>query len=376
MAKSYVIQRGDTLSAIAKRNGISLQQLLDWNPVFRDNPKYKGGNMIWSGGTVYLEADNPRTSGNRPQPPPPPPVVWPPAPPPPDPKPPEPEPPKPVPTLEDLENQLKGPDRDAYSALKTLFTSYGLESLAPRILEYVQNGFGSDTIAILLQQTPEYKKRFAANESRKSKGLPVISPAEYLQIENSYRQILRQGGLPEGFYDSYEDFTNFITADVSPTEFKSRVDLATMATAGADPALRQALNNLGISNGDLNAYWLDPQRALPILQKNAATAQVGAAALRQGLEMNAQRAEQWATLGITADQAQQGFGAIAGYLPQAQALGKIYGEQYDQGTAEAEVFGQSGAAQNQRKRLASQERAQFGGATGSARGGLGVQRGK
>lgn len=266
--------------------------------------------------------------------------------------------------------QLSGEDRDAFAALQSLFASYGLASLAPKILEYVQQGYGADTITILLQQTSEYKQRFAANEARRKKGLPVLSPAEYLSVESSYRQLMRAAGLPPGFYDTPEDFNNLIAADVSPTEMQSRVNMANQQTNLADPFVKQALGQMGLSQGDLVAYYLDPNRALPILQKQAQVSQIGAAALRNKLDFDQQRAESWALQGITTDAAQQGFGAIAGFLTQAEKLATIYGQEYNQATAEAEVFGQSGAAQQQRKKLASQERGAFSGATGGARGGL------
>jgi hypothetical protein len=273
-----------------------------------------------------------------------------------------------------MEEALKGEDRDAYQALKVLFTDYGLGSLAPKILEYVQQGYGSDTITILLQRTDEYKKRFAANETRRAKGMPVLSPQEYLATEQAYRQLMRASGMPEGFYDSIEDFQNFLANDVSPTELKSRVDLANQATALASDDVKAALGQMGIGQGNMVAYFLDPTRATTLIQKQMATAQIGAAALKNDLMFNQQRAEQLALTGVTAEQAQQGYGAIAGFLGDAQNLAKIYGDDYSQATAEAEIFGQSGEAANQRKKLASRERASFGGAAGAARMGLGKQR--
>jgi hypothetical protein len=97
---------------------------------------------------------------------------------------------------------------------------------------------------------------------------------------------------------------------------------------------------------------------------------VGAAALQNNLTFNQARAEQLALQGVTADQARQGYGAIAGFIGDTRKLGAIYGEDYNQIDAEAEIFESSGQAANKRKRLASQERGQFGGAVGSARGGL------
>jgi hypothetical protein len=45
-----------------------------------------------------------------------------------------------------------------------LFNNYGLGTLAPKITEYVQQGFSPDTVTLKLQETPEYKQRFAGNE--------------------------------------------------------------------------------------------------------------------------------------------------------------------------------------------------------------------
>lgn len=53
----YVVKPGDTLSAIAKANDITLKQLLADNPKFTEQAKYKGGNMIWSGTTVNITAN-------------------------------------------------------------------------------------------------------------------------------------------------------------------------------------------------------------------------------------------------------------------------------------------------------------------------------
>jgi LysM repeat protein len=58
----YVVKPGDTLSAIAKANDISLKKLLADNPKFTEVDKYKGGNMIWAGTTVNIKATTNATS--------------------------------------------------------------------------------------------------------------------------------------------------------------------------------------------------------------------------------------------------------------------------------------------------------------------------
>ena len=269
-----------------------------------------------------------------------------------------------------INQSLSGEQRNAYEGIRLIFEGYGLGTLAPKILEYVQQGYGSDTITMLLQRTDEYKRRFAANEARKKAGLPVLPPNEYLATEQAYRQIMRNAGLPNGFYDSPEDFNRFLSVDVSPTELKTRVDLAVQATEFADPALTRALKAQGVDTGSITAWFLDEKKAIPLITKQMNAAQIGAAALRNSLEMDPTRSMEWAKQGITADQAKQGYGQIAGFLPEASKLGSIYGDFYDQETAEAEIFGQSGAAGEKRKKLASQERASFGGAVGGAKAGL------
>lgn len=269
---------------------------------------------------------------------------------------------------------LTGENRDAFMALNSLFKQYGLESLAGKIYDYVKNGYGADTISILLQDTPEYKKRFAANEARLKAGLSVLSPAEYISVENSYRQIMRQSGLPVGFYDQNSDFTNWISGDMSPTELQSRVDLATQATALANPAYKAALKQMGLGDGELAAYFLDQERALPILQKTAATAAIGSEALQRGLAFDQQYASELATAGVSRDQAAQGYARVADEFSDLKTLGQIYGGGWTQRMAEEDVFvGGTGASQ-QRDKLINRERGSFSGAAGGARAGF-AQRG-
>jgi hypothetical protein len=270
----------------------------------------------------------------------------------------------------DWADTLTGDQRNAFITLNNLFTGYGLGSLAPKIADYIKNGYSADTISILLQQTDEYKQRFAGNQIRQDKGLPVLSPAQYLATESSYRQLMAQAGLPAGFYDQPDDFTQFIGKDVSPTELKSRVDLASQATALADPNYKQALQSMyGIDDAHMTAYFLDEDRAVPLLQKQAAAAQIGAEALKQGLQISG-KAEDYATAGVTQQQAAQVYGNIAQQLPSYSQIATSFGENVNQATFEQAAFGGATPgqenAQNQLDRLASWNRARASGSVGSA----------
>ena len=271
------------------------------------------------------------------------------------------------------EKKLSGPQRDAYAAITNLFKGYGLDSLSSKIFDYVKNGYSADTISMLLQETKEYKTRFAGNEARKKAGLNVLSPGEYIAIENSYRQIMSAAGLPKGFYDSTADFAQFIGNDMSPTELKERADLATQATALASPEYKRALKAMGLSDGEMTSYWINQGKALPFLQKTAATAAIGAEALQRGMNFDKAYAENLATQGVTGQEAAQGYAKIAEEFGTLRTLGDIYGSAWTQRMSEEDVF-TGGAASTARRNLVARERGQFSGSAGAARGGF-AQRG-
>jgi hypothetical protein len=271
----------------------------------------------------------------------------------------------------DFANKLTGASRDAFVALNDLFISYGLGSLAPKIFSYIQNGYSADTISLLLQDTAEYKQRFAGNELRKKQGLAVLNPADYLATEASYRQILASAGLPKSFYDQTSDFTNWIGGDVSPTEIKGRVDLATAATTAADPFLKQQMAAFyGVDDAHLTAYFLDQTKALPLLQKQEAAAQFGAEAARRGLLSDKNSMMDYVNQGFSQSQASQGFQQVAEELPNLQALAARFGTTFGQAEEESTVFGTNANSLTKKKALGTQERAMFGGASGGAAAGL------
>lgn len=273
---------------------------------------------------------------------------------------------------------LKGENRDAFLALKSLFGQYGLGSLAGKIYDFVKQGYGADTIGLLLQDTVEYKQRFAANDARAKAGLAVLNPAEYLELERTYKQVLSSSGLPVGFYDNPADFQRWIANDVSPTEIKSRVDLAVAATGQANPQYKQALWEMyGINESDLTAYFLDRKRAEPILKKQAAAGAIGAAALRRGFGANVLDMEGYATLGITAEQAEQAYAQISEGFESMLGIAGRYRTTWSQREAEQELFTPGAASSygsesafEKGKRLKSQERAAFAGGRGATVQGL------
>lgn len=175
---------------------------------------------------------------------------------------------------------------------------------------------------------------------------------------------MRAAGLPEGFWDSQEDFKTFIENDVDPTEMQERVNVAARYVANTDPYVRQALlTYYGIGDGELTAYVLDPNRGMNVIQRTLSAASIGAAAGRQGLSIAQGRAEQFADLGA-ADRAEAAFSQIAEIVPQARRLSAVHGDDYGQTDAEDELLGGLASARRKRERLTEKETNLFSGRSG------------
>lgn len=269
-----------------------------------------------------------------------------------------------------MTSPLNQTQQNAYTYLQQLFESYGLGTLAPRILDMVQKGMDEASVSIGLQDTPEYKDRFKANDARRRAGLPVLSPAEYLSTERSYRNIMESAGMPPGFYDQHDDFSKWLEGDVSPKEIQDRVNLATEKANSLDDATKDAFwryHNVGPT--DIAAFFLDQNRALPQLQKISKQVDVGAAAERQGLNVDAGRANELAN-SPQAGNADQLFGNVARDAREGGRIAQVYNEVYTQRDAENDAFFGSSAAKQKKSELASKERATFGGGSGVGQGSL------
>ena len=256
-----------------------------------------------------------------------------------------------------------------YSTMAERFNRYGLNSLANKIKELAIKGATEATITLELQDTPEYQQRFSANAERIKKGLSVLTPSEYVNTEDAYRQVLRAYGLKDFDNDTY--VKQFISNDVSATELSNRVVTAVQRVQNADPAISRQLRDFyGIGQSDLVAYVLDPNQQFQKIQRQVAAAEIGVAAGRQGLQAGVSVAEQLAAQGVTQAEAQKGYATIADILPTAEKLSDIYGttlDEYRQAEGEQEVFNSLASAQRKRQKLTAREIAAFSGSSGTNR---------
>jgi hypothetical protein len=270
---------------------------------------------------------------------------------------------------------LDSKKQDIIATLTDRFSRYKLEGLIPTIKKLATEGATEATITLELQGTDTYKERFKANDIRIKKGLSVLTPAEYLNVEDGYRQVLRAYGLKQFDTDAYVQ--QFIGNDVSPTEFSNRVVTAVQRVQNADPAISKQLRDFyGIGQTDLVAYALDPEQNFQKIERQVAAAEIGVAAARQGITAGVSVAEQLAAQGVTQAEAQKGYATIADILPTAGKLSEIYGttmDTYGQAEAEQETFNSLASAQRKRQALTAREVAQFSGASGTNKASLASQ---
>jgi hypothetical protein len=273
-----------------------------------------------------------------------------------------------------LKQQQQAERVSAFNILKEQFTQYGLGSLVDKLTKYMTDGTPASEFSLKLQQEPEYQKRFAANADRIKAGLSALTPAQYIAMEDQYQSLMRNYGLPASYYakddiGTQAGFQKLLASDVSAAELEDRIATAQQRVMNTNPEVLKALKQFypDLGNADILAYTLDPQNALSTIKRKVSAAEIGGAALAQGLQAQGGTAESLAGMGITKAQAQQGYTDIAGLLPRASQLSDIYNQgPYNQGTAEAEVFNTAGAADAaaKRKKLSSLETASFSGQSG------------
>ena len=284
----------------------------------------------------------------------------------------------------------------AYDTIQKILESYRITGLAS-VLESIRDEYpeaSSTELLTLLQFDSRYNakfnERFAANVVRQKAGKPVLSPGEYLKLEQAYSKVFESYNLPK--FNTQDYYDKFIVADTDPTEVTERVQMAYDRIMGDEPVLstfKKFYSSLGL--GDIVTGMLDPANQLPALQQKVKAAEIGGAAVRQGLTASELAttpettagysnvttgtlgADVLARAGLTKAQAEAGYEKIAQVLPTGEKLSSIYGKTADQyGRLEAEQEQLQGLASAARKRqkLSELEVAQFKKSSGLGRGAL------
>ena len=211
-------------------------------------------------------------------------------------------------------NEREARQKNARDTIAETLAIYGLSDLAEYTYKEIIGKDITDPAAIIfkLRDQPAYQKRFAANAARMKAGLSELSPAEYIDLENMYKTVIRSNGLPAGFYDSEDDTRKLLEGSVSPSEFQRRIQDGYNAVANADPEVKRQFKELyGVTDSELAAYFLDPAKGETILTTRARAAQIAARGAEQGgIQLTGAFAEDLAARGITEQQARAGFAEV------------------------------------------------------------------
>ena len=199
--------------------------------------------------------------------------------------------------------------QNAWEIAKQMLEDYGLSSLFPQIESFLLKGLSAEAAIGRIRDTQEFKDRFPGLQGRVDNGYNAISPDTYLTYENNLRNLMVEAGLPPGFYDEPEDLAQFIANDVRPDEVGDRIKLAQRAVMDADPLVKAELQErfgIGLdTDADLVSYFLDPERAVPLLEMKSqvGVAELGAAtqrAMGTGRTLQTQTAEELVRRGYSA----------------------------------------------------------------------------
>jgi hypothetical protein len=206
---------------------------------------------------------------------------------------------------------VPGKGTDARTIITDVLNSFGLKGLDNWAWKLVTQGASADQITDELYDQPLFQAQFPGIFQRIKSGLPPVSLAQYISLEDSYDQLTTQYGLPRSVLT--KDFVgNLIGSDVSPSEFSDRIVKGYAVVSQAPASVRQAFAQWfgPKSDGQLAGFFLNPKNNAAVLEKEALMAQVQGAGVNAGVNIGRNRAEQLAQMGDTYSQVQSALNKL------------------------------------------------------------------
>lgn len=265
-------------------------------------------------------------------------------------------------------------DDEIFNAAKAIEAAYPWLAKIPGILNLIIQGIKDDlpdgVILQNIRDSDEYKVRFAGMAIREKAGFNAISEYEYLELEDAYRTLLIDYGVidilapTEAAFDSLA--TDWIGGDVSAVELSERLDSGYAAVRDASAGVKEAFSDfygIEISDETLLSYFLDEDLGIKEMEKQVASATIGGAAYKYGLNITRTRAELLRGEGVSANMAHSGFADITREAPQLEKLARMHHynplSQYD---LEELVFHEDPTVASARRRIFDSALADFEGA--------------
>ena len=254
---------------------------------------------------------------------------------------------------------LTSDQRSAKANLDGFLSQYGLDSLGDFVWQEYLNNIPIEQIMLDIRGRDEYKQRFPGMQTLMEKG-HAMSEAEYIAYEKQVAGFARAVGMPAEMFDQPEDFKDLFENELSVQEVSQRIEDWVNFADTAPEANKLELQRLyGIGTADIAAYFMNPDKALPLLEKQANAALTGVSSIASGYgELGQGEAEYIAGLGYKPEQTREGFGNLVNqrelFNPLDQGEDVIGREQQLQA-----MFGANATAQQAIERRASRRAAQF-----------------
>lgn len=171
----------------------------------------------------------------------------------------------------------------------------------------IQTGAGEDELLAQLRERPEYEKRFPGMKLRRQNGLSAITEEQYVEYEDTTKTLFRAYGLPPGFYDDRADIADLLgNKDLSLPELQNRIEKGYARVSNAPVEVRNTFAEWYGPDGDqaLAAFFLDPDKANPILERAVQVGSIGGLARATGINLARAKAERIFEFGFTGEQSQ------------------------------------------------------------------------
>lgn len=244
-------------------------------------------------------------------------------------------------------------------------------SLLSVISDAAVKGATPDELIAMLYAQPAFQQRFPAIKARADKGLPPITPADYVNYERTFSEAISQYGvpLPRSGGDFHRMVDTLLENDVSAQELvNDRIGKAWSELQKAPAAVRAAGEAAMGIHGDaaLLGQILDPTETAPHVQKLADAALIaGTGNSQYGLHFTAQRAQQLADTDLASHLSD--FQKLADLAPIFdQQIGETQNAKITaEGAGAGAIAGEAGASA-QLNRAMEERKAELSGSSGEA----------
>ena len=200
-------------------------------------------------------------------------------------------------------------DRNMSAQIGMILARYDLQELESFVMAGLKDNWSDAEIILRLYEHDAFKARFPGIDLRRQNGLAPFSPEEYIQYEQQAHSLMRAAALPSSFYDDRSDFTNFIGIGVSVAELSSRIEQGYVRAVSAPDEVRARFAQWFGAGGDqaLASLFLDPTKAMHVLEQQLTTAEIGGFGDMFGLNVGQDRASTLADMGFNGRSSLQGF---------------------------------------------------------------------